>query len=451
MVIVPEGETGGAVVVNTGTGSNSDRNFTLLHPTWYLAEGSTAWGFDTYITIENPNDSEVTARMTYMDPNPEKGGATAAIREIKLPKMSQTTVDPREILGAVDFSTKVECLEGKTIAVDRTMSWTGKGASSPEGHSSIGATSASLVWYLPEGSSDHNFETWTLVQNPNSAQAHVNLTYMIEGETPQTLKKVIPAHSRATYSMEQDIGSKDASVKVSSNQPVIAERAMYRNNRREGHCSVGAVSPAQDYYLAEGSTSWGFTTYVLIQNPNDSACEVTLTCMTPEGNFLQDPFTMPANSRKTLNLNGIIPDKDVSTLVHGSAPVIAERAMYWDFGTGEACHDSIGMSAAHKTFYLPDGQTSEGRETYTLVQNPNDAPVTVEISYLTNTSAKDTVFKETIGARSRMTYSMADRGVKGRATTIVRSLDAGKKIMVERSMYWNKKGAGTNTIGGFSD
>jgi len=40
------------------------------------------------------------------------------------------------------------------------------------------------------------------------------------------------------------------------------------------------------------------------------------------------------------------------------------------------------MDQAHTTFYLPDGQTSEGRETWTLVQNPNASAVTVEVSYL---------------------------------------------------------------------
>ena len=37
-------------------------------PTWYLAEGSTAWGFSTYVNIESPNDTEVTARVTYVNP-----------------------------------------------------------------------------------------------------------------------------------------------------------------------------------------------------------------------------------------------------------------------------------------------------------------------------------------------------------------------------------------------
>jgi hypothetical protein len=34
---------------------------------------------------------------------------------------------------------------------------------------------------------------------------------------------------------------------------------------------------------------------------------------------------------------------------------------------------------------------------------------------------------------------------------MVTSLTAGKKIIAERSMYWNSRGAGTDTIGGYSD
>jgi hypothetical protein len=40
------------------------------------------------------------------------------------------------------------------------------------------------------------------------------------------------------------------------------------------------------------------------------------------------------------------------------------------------------MDAARTTFYLPDRQTSEGRETYTLVQNPNTYSVMVKVTHL---------------------------------------------------------------------
>ena len=184
---------------------------------------------------------------------------------------------------------------------------------------------------------------------------------------------------------------------------------MYRNNRREGPCSIGATAPANDYFLAEGTTDYGFTTYVLVQNPNSAAANVTLTYMTGTGPQPQAPFSMPANSRKTIRVNDILPGKDLSTQVHADVPIIAERAMYWgaDKPLGEACHDSIGMASAHRTFYLPDGQTSEGRETWTLVQNPNAEQVTVEITYMTPSGAGNVTKTETIPASSRRTFGMA--------------------------------------------
>lgn len=455
---VPAGAASGPVTVTTPGGTSNGVGFTvtepapppvppaIMNPTWYLAEGTTAWGFETYISIQNPNPLAVNADITYMTPTGEVIGPSVA-----LPARSQATVFPRETLGEKDFSTKVVCREGATIAVDRTMSWTGAGASSPEAHSSVGVTEPAILWYLPEGSSNWGFETFLLIQNPGSVPANCEVTYMIEGEGPREFTKVVPAASRATYNMAVDIGAKDASIKVASDEPVIPERAMYRNDRREGHDSIGATSPAQTYYLAEGTTGWGFTTFVLIQNPNESPVDVTVTYMTPSGAKEQPAFQMPASSRKTIKVNGVLPDTDLSTRVYGSAPIIAERAMYWDHGTGEACHDSIGMSAAHQTFYLPDGQVSEGRETFTLIQNPNDTDVTVEITYMGPTGTENQTFSEVIPANSRKTYSMGQTGGTGREAILVRSLTIGKKVMVERAMYWNNRGAGTDTIGGYSD
>jgi hypothetical protein len=139
--------------------------------------------------------------------------------------------------------------------------------------------------------------------------------------------------------------------------------------------------------------------------------------------------------------------------VHGSQPIIAERAMYWGASSylGEACHDSIGLDFPHMTFYLPDGQTTGGYETWTLVQNPNPGAVTVQITYLTPSGSNNVTFTDEIPAGSRKTYNMADKIASGRAAVMVKSLDGARPVMVERSMYWNNRGAGTDTIGGYSD
>ena len=110
------------------------------------------------------------------------------------------------------------------------------------------------------------------------------------------------------------------------------------------------------------------------------------------------------------------------------------------------------MDAPHTTFYLPDGQTDSGRETWTLVQNPNSSDIQVEISYLTPNGSGNVTKIETIPKNSRKTFNMLQHsGISGRAAIMVKSKTSGKKIMVERAMYWNNRGAGTDTIGGYSD
>jgi len=454
---VPGGASAGPVTVTTSSGASTPAGTFVVQsssPTWYLAEGTTAWGFSTYITIQNPNSKAVTANVTFMPT-----GQAVKTEVVALPANSQTTLSNDHLVsvmgGHTDFSTKVECTDPtRTIAVDRTTVWTGKGAASEEAHSSVGVTAPANTWYLPEGSSRWGFETWLLIQNPGNTDADCTITYMIDGHGPKQVTHIVPKASRASFNVETDIGQADTSIKVESNRPIIPERAMYRNSRREGHDSIGTTAPASDYYLAEGTTGYGFTTYVLVQNPNDASAEVTMTYMTGSGPKPQAPFTMGPNSRKTIRVNDVpgMANTDFSTQVHGTSDIIAERAMYWGAGTalGEACHDSIGMAAPHVSFNLPDGQTSNGRQTYTLVQNPNPVPVNVEITYMP-ASGSDISWTESVPANARKTFNMAKKEIDGRASVRVACTTAGKKIMVERAMYWNGKGAGTDTIGGYGD
>jgi hypothetical protein len=441
---------GGTVIVWGDSRVESDKLYAQRvvdeqSPDAYMAEGSTAHSFTAYMSIQNPRPQDLNARLTYMKPD-----GTTSEQIVGLPAASQTTVHPADAVGQADFSTRVECLQGKTIIADRTTTWTGPGATSEEAFSSIGTPKPSKTWYFPEGCSAHGFETWTLIGNPNSKAAHITLHYMIEGWGPRTAEKLVPARGRGTYFMADDIGSKNASVMVTSDIPVTAEHTMFRNNRREGSNSVGASAPAKTWYLAEGSTAWGFSTYVLLQNPASTKAKVTLTCMTPSGPRTLAPFVMEPGSRRTVKMNDSIPNEDFSTRVSADTPVVAERAMYWDSPAGEACHDSIGLSSLYNTFYLPDGQTTEGRETWTLVQNPNSHDISVKLTYQTPDGRGNVSKVETIPANSRRSFNMySHSGMLGRAAIMVESPYG--KITVERAMYWNSRATGTDTIGGYSD
>jgi hypothetical protein len=46
---------------------------------------------------------------------------------------------------------------------------------------------------------------------------------------------------------------------------------------------------------------------------------------------------------------------------------------------------------------------------------------------------------------------MADSGIDGRAAVVVRSEEGSGPVVVERAMYWNSRGAGTDTVGAYTD
>jgi len=128
-------------------------------------------------------------------------------------------------------------------------------------------------------------------------------------------------------------GNWEVSTKVTSDLPVVAERAMYGGNRTWGHDSIGVSRPAATWYLAEGCTHSGFETWVLVQNPNIASAKIRISYMTSKGLVHGPSVTLPPSSRKTFNVAATVPDAwEVSTMIESTngVPVIAERAMYGD-------------------------------------------------------------------------------------------------------------------------
>ena len=211
------------------------------------------------------------------------------------------------------------------------------------GHDSIGVTAPATAWYLAEGSTGKNevdsFETWVLLANPGSEKATAHVFYMTPNGEKTGPTVELAAGTRKTINVADTVaGEWSVSTRVSSDKPILAERAMYGNKRTWGHDSIGVTAPATAWYLAEGSTGTdqynSFETWVLVQNPNPNNVDVDLTFMTLSGVVQGPTATVPANSRMTFNVADYVPNTfDISTKVVSSGPagandVIVERAMY---------------------------------------------------------------------------------------------------------------------------
>ncbi len=244
-------------------------------------------------------------------------------------------------------------------------------------HHEVVVSFAKGTWYLAEGCTLDGFETWILVENPGDAPAKISMAFDTDqGEVvlPEMQNLTVPAHSRSSWNLANYIQTYDVATRVSSDNEVICERAMYGNERAWATCSVGTQMPSDTWYLPEGCTGDGFESWILVQNPNDYTVSINFALDTEIGlvqNARMQDLNMPAHTRASWNLADYHTSYDVATvLTSDGGPVVAERSMYapdraW-------AHNSIGTIDPDFEWYLAEGCTVDS-ETWVLVQNPGSA------------------------------------------------------------------------------
>jgi hypothetical protein len=301
-------------------------------------------------------------------------------------------------------------------------------------------------YYLAEGCTAYGFETWALVTNPNDKDATVTITYLTENGALNKDPVVVPAHSRLTVNVASDAWAMNTGIRVGSDRPVYVERAMYWNNRVEGHDSIGTSTPSKDWYLADGHTSDGFETWTELLNPGASPTTATLTYLTPAGQVPGPTVSIAPYARVTVRANDTVAAGDVSTRVTSAAPVVAEHSLYWDNRRGGM--GSNGVTAPSQTWYFAEGATHSGFETYVLLLNTQatSAKVTMDLMTSAGKSMGSKKKNLVVPAGTRRTVKLNDVASGVDVATAVHS---DIPIVAERSMLWPVPGgrAGHETVG----
>ena len=107
------------------------------------------------------------------------------------------------------------------------------------GHNAEAASQPSAIWHFAEGSTQGGFNTFLLLMNPNNATASVTVSFLQEAAPATTLTYTVPPNSRKTIWANQILSGVAFSTVVTSDQPIVAERAMYFNNNSGGTVSLG--------------------------------------------------------------------------------------------------------------------------------------------------------------------------------------------------------------------
>jgi hypothetical protein len=411
--------------------------------TYSFAEGAVGTFFDTDITLANPSGADAPLKLDFL---PESGGTLTLNTTADAQSPRQVSVDSVVLNGSP--STVVHSTDAVPLAAERTMIWDATGYG---GHGAT-STAPATRWLFAEGSQGF-FDTYVLMANDNTAATDVTVRFLLESGGVVNVPLTIAAKSRHTMYAGDILALRGQSfgIDITSVQPIIAERAMYLPGRRlfeGGHESAGVNAPSKQWFLAEGATGSFFECFVLLSNPNSAPANVTLTYLLSDGTTIPQSIVVPANSRKTINVEHDVDTRlaaaDVSTTVNSDIGIVVERAMYWpDLSIGwREAHNSFGVTQSALRWGIADGRIGTARDyqTFILLANPNPRPAEVEVRFLkagftvTRTLTLTPFSRKTIFAN--VDVPELGPGVFSADISVLNF----QPIAVEKAMYWSPGG-----------
>jgi hypothetical protein len=341
----------------------------------------------------------------------------------------------------------------------------------PGGEAGIACGGSS--WYFAEGYTGGDFDTWILIQNPNEADVLAHLRFFTPAGEPVSMDVILAGESRYSVYVNAVPGLENMEVATEVKCEaggVICERAMYfsydsgQGERAGGHASIGSSRLSNTWYLPEGYTGGGFDTYVLLMNPGtEDATDVHLKLMKPgDGRYYMFKTTVPAGRRVTVKVDDLVytegaenvvpaavgaagageggeepsqvtfDQTDVSVMVCSDKPIVAERAMYFDYYGRAGGSSSIGAPCAAPEWYLPEGYTGGEFDTWILAMNPNSFPVDITYTFYSNQPGFQpiSVTHENVAPWSRDTIHVDDvAGLEG--TDISTKVTAVKPVQLQ--------------------
>ena len=228
----------------------------------------------------------------------------------------------------------------------------------------------------------------------------------------------------------------------------------------------GPVDQTSTFYFAEGTVRPGFQEYITLQNPGaagepDASAVLSFQASDDSGAAVAVPSLtvgLPAQSRKTVDINAYVADKgvptplNVSVQVTGDRPLVAERPLYFSTslaGGADGGSDVIGAREPAASFSFAEGTVRPGFQEYLTLQNPLTgtarATVTFQGSDDSGASVPVPTLTFDIPGNTRVTKDVTayitDKGVPTPLNLAAR-VTADKPIVVERPLYFHTDLAG---------
>jgi len=333
-----------SMYVDTGGISGGEQVMGVTGPSKNIlfAEGTTRSGYQTWLALQNPGDTDANVLITYVytDKPPKAQNLVVNATSRETVNVNLNAGEGEDVSIAVASTEPI--IGERVIYFESAVAIMGSGPSGV--HNSTGVRSAGESWYFAEGTTRSNFQEYLCLMNPTGLDINATIQYLGQWGTVKTDTRVLAANSRTTLNVNTEVGpDQDVSMYVTSDGPIVAERPMYFQYIPAalayqlwggGHDTAGAQFAAYRWEFAEGTTRDGFQTYLCIANPNNLDVEVTIDYITSQEDgtkeTITESVTVEKNTRYTIRVNDeVAAGRDVSTVLTCAVPIVVERPMYF--------------------------------------------------------------------------------------------------------------------------
>ncbi|MDO8690818.1 MAG: SdrD B-like domain-containing protein, partial [Dehalococcoidia bacterium] len=300
---------------------------------WYMAEGFTGPGRDTWLLLMNPNKAPAKVSVTLVT---EDG--TKVLRTYDLLPTSRLSIYANYlVLGA--FAGKIE--SDLPIVVERSMYLNDMG-----GQSANATIRPARNWYIPEANTVGESSTWLLMLNPNSTPAIATAIFLEDSGKVVTSTIALEPWTRKTILANSLLPNAAFSVQVRADQEIVVEESIYPVRDLPGYSSPASPSTSSSWYVAEGNTAGPFQEYILVMNPNAEPANVKVNFALDESSNAVQEYPLPSGSRVRINVNEAFPDQNVSAVIEANKPVVAERLMLFRKGGNDLEYQGAQLERA---------------------------------------------------------------------------------------------------------
>ena len=303
------------------------------------------------------------------------------------------------------------------------------------------------VRYFAEGATTAPFETWLNAFNPTPIEAVVHLTFFLEDGTVVRHLAKAPGGRRVTLNVNEipALQGRAFGLQVEADEALIVNRTMTLT--RDG-VGIGAAAErgvgelSTRWGFAEGATTAGLQTYLLLANPADEPATVTVGyLLAADGLIVVRHHVVPAHARYSILVNDESPqlvNQEFGISLTSTVPIVAERSMYAVAnGAFETASTAVGVTDVAPEWFFAEGFTAPGFDTYLLLSNPTGTAATVEVRYLPE-SGDAVVTTHHVAPYARVTIgTREDHGWEGTVSfgMHVRSTNE-TAVVAERATWW---------------